>query len=90
MILASSDKHETENHELVSNPRHWRGFDATIQKLQAGSFDRLDAMKERPVYVAFVFERDDAGVFLPKRVSSRRCPDVHAGFELRIRVDGQG
>ena len=57
-----------------------RGFDTTIQKLQAGSFDRLDA--DEAAGVTFVFERDDAGDFGKKSIVPPDA-DIHAGFELR-------
>jgi hypothetical protein len=55
-------------------------FDARIQNLQAGCFDRLDA--DEAAGVAFVFERDDAGDFCKKGIVSSDA-DIHAWFELR-------
>jgi len=73
------DKHERRNTNRVESAP-MGGFDARIQKLQAGSFDRLDA--DEAAGVAFVFERDDAGDFCKKGIVSSDA-DVHAWFELR-------
>lgn len=62
-----------------SNPPLGAGFDARIQSLQAGSFDRLDA--DEAAGVAFVFEGDDAGNFCKEGIVSSDA-HIHAWFEL--------
>jgi hypothetical protein len=72
------DKHERRNANGIESAQ-WGGFDARIQNLQAGSFDRLDA--DEAAGVAFVFECDDAGDFCKEGIVASDA-HIHAWFEF--------